>query len=577
MELHSQQVRALAPESDPLKIGMGWTIDDLSKPQIMVESIFGDSHPGSAHLDQFVRQAVQAVNEHGGKAARYFATDLCDGIAQGHDGINYSLAHREAIVDLVEAQANASGFDGGVFIASCDKAVPAMLMSIGRLKEMSAIVVTGGVMEAHPLPEEYIVQDPACAINKLLTLEQIGKFDAWEKNGVISGQQLRYYKHTACPKEMFQVTLRAKPYDSEEACIAAVLHGDVRPGDAVFIRYEGPRGSGMPEMFYTGEAICADPALASSVALITDGRFSGARRGPVIGHVSPEAAVGGPDRTGGRGRSDPHRCSRPRAGDRRREGRGKNARRDRRHSCRAPRALAGKAVQIQKRPAQALYRACREPHEGRLYGMILTDKKWDVPRGTSHFLSFFQLFQLAEKAVADRFEFFRAQRHLRQRIGKGSAPLQTVPMLRNEVHMEMRNDIAVDRVVDLIRLRVVRDRVRHEGDLGKKAAALLVIELEHLVVMALERHDAASFVLLVVEEINIRPLKLGQRRHQRQQPLVLFAVKAAHPLYLCTLPVPSPPMSLVTSETFTRLKSPMTECFRQLAATANSSADCLSS
>ena len=50
----------------------------------------------------------------------------------------------------------------------------------------------------------------------------------------------------------------------------------------------------MPEMFYTGEAICADPTLASSVALITDGRFSGASRGPVIGHVSPEAAAGGP-------------------------------------------------------------------------------------------------------------------------------------------------------------------------------------------------------------------------------------------------------------------------------------------
>ena len=50
----------------------------------------------------------------------------------------------------------------------------------------------------------------------------------------------------------------------------------------------------MPEMFYTGEAICADPQLASSVALITDGRFSGASRGPVIGHVSPEAATGGP-------------------------------------------------------------------------------------------------------------------------------------------------------------------------------------------------------------------------------------------------------------------------------------------
>lgn len=93
---------------------------------------------------------------------------------------------------------------------------------------------------------------------------------------------------------MFKAVLNARSYDSEEACIAAVLHGEVKAGDAIFIRYEGPRGSGMPEMFYTGEAICADPSLASSVALITDGRFSGASRGPVIGHVSPEAAAGGP-------------------------------------------------------------------------------------------------------------------------------------------------------------------------------------------------------------------------------------------------------------------------------------------
>ena len=88
MELRSQEVRKLAPENDPLKIGMGWKVEDLAKPQILVESTFGDSHPGSAHLDQFVREAVQAVNTHGGKAARYFATDMCDGIAQGHDGIN---------------------------------------------------------------------------------------------------------------------------------------------------------------------------------------------------------------------------------------------------------------------------------------------------------------------------------------------------------------------------------------------------------------------------------------------------------------------------------------------------------
>ncbi len=517
----SEQARKLAPEMDPLRMGMGWKTEDLGKPQIMVESTYGNSHPGSGHLNIFVEEAVRGVDDNGGKAARYFATDMCDGIAQGHDGINYSLAHRDAIVNLVEAQSNATVFDGGVFIASCDKSMPAMLMSIGRLKEMSAIVVTGGVMEATVVEPKYVENDPACAINELLTLEQIGKFSAQFERGEIPEEQLTYYKqhacpscgacsfmgtastmqimaealglmlpgtalmpatapelkqaaydagkqlmtlvekgitaadivtlksfenaimvhaaisgstnavmhipaiahefgfeidadtfdrmhrgahyllnirpagdwpaqyfyyaggvprvmeeikdmlhldvmtvtgktlgenledlkksgfyehceeilrekskvigreihrteiirdfnhakgtdgsiailrgnlapegavikHTACPKNMFKAKLSAKPYNSEEEAIDAILHGRVHPGDAVFIRYEGPRGSGMPEMFYTGEAICSDPRLASSVALITDGRFSGASRGPVIGHVSPEAAAGGP-------------------------------------------------------------------------------------------------------------------------------------------------------------------------------------------------------------------------------------------------------------------------------------------
>ena len=444
--LKSQQVRSLSPEMDPLRMGMGWTVDDLSKPQIMVESTYGNSHPGSGHLNIFVEEAVRGVNDHGGKAARYFATDMCDGMAQGHDGINYSLAHREAITNLVEAQANATTFDGGVFISSCDKAMPAMLMSIGRMKDMmAAIVVTGGVMEAYDLPAKYTENDPGCAINELLTLEQIGKFSAQYERGEIPAEQLTYYKqhacpscgacsfmgtastmqvmaealglmlpgtalmpatapelkqaaydagaqlmklveagvtagdivdmrsfenaimvhaaisgstnalmhipaiahefgfeidadtfdrmhrgahyllnirpagdwpaqskkigreikrtdiirsfdepigtngsiailrgnlapegcvikHTACPKAMFKATLTARPFDCEEDAIDAILHGRIHPGDAVFIRYEGPRGSGMPEMFYTGEAICSDPTLAASVALITDGR-----------------------------------------------------------------------------------------------------------------------------------------------------------------------------------------------------------------------------------------------------------------------------------------------------------------
>lgn len=97
-------------------------------------------------------------------------------------------------------------------------------------------------------------------------------------------------EHTAVPREMFRAVLRARPFDSEEEALAAVLQGEIRPGDAVTIRYEGPKGSGMPEMFYTTEAISSDEALGKSIALITDGRFSGATRGPAIGHVSPEAA-----------------------------------------------------------------------------------------------------------------------------------------------------------------------------------------------------------------------------------------------------------------------------------------------
>ena len=101
-------------------------------------------------------------------------------------------------------------------------------------------------------------------------------------------------KHSAVPREMHRALLTARPFDCEEEAIDAILTHKIRPGDAVFIRYEGPKGSGMPEMFYTTEAISSDPELSASIALITDGRFSGASKGPAIGHVSPEAAQGGP-------------------------------------------------------------------------------------------------------------------------------------------------------------------------------------------------------------------------------------------------------------------------------------------
>ena len=499
MELKSQATRRLAPEMDPLRMGMGWTAEDLEKPQVLIESTYGQSHPGSAHLLQFAQEAAKAADRAGAKSALYFATDMCDGMSQGHDGGNYSLVSRDTIANLIEIHANATTFDAGVFISSCDKSVPAQLMAIGRIN-IPSIVVTGGVMEAGP---------------DLLTLEQIGKYSAMFQRGEITQEQFTFYKHHACPscgacsfmgtastmqimaealglmlpgsalmpatcedlvevarktgaraaqmavegitardivteksfenavmvhaaisgstntllhlpaiarefgvdldadsfdkmhrgahylldirpagrwpaeyfyyaggvprimeeiksmlhldvmtvtgktlgenleelkhngfyerceellkktglqrtdiirtfgepigtngtiavlkgnlapqgsvvkhsavpKEMHQAILKARPFDCEEEAIDAILHHRIQPGDAVLIRYEGPKGSGMPEMFYTTEAISSDPALSASIALITDGRFSGASKGPAIGHVSPEAAEGGP-------------------------------------------------------------------------------------------------------------------------------------------------------------------------------------------------------------------------------------------------------------------------------------------
>ena len=101
-------------------------------------------------------------------------------------------------------------------------------------------------------------------------------------------------KRSAVAPEMLVHEGPAKCYDSEEEAIDAIKGGKIQPGDVVVIRYEGPKGGpGMREMLNPTSAIMG-MGLGSSVALITDGRFSGATRGAAIGHVSPEAAVGGP-------------------------------------------------------------------------------------------------------------------------------------------------------------------------------------------------------------------------------------------------------------------------------------------
>ncbi|MBQ7070459.1 MAG: dihydroxy-acid dehydratase, partial [Ruminococcus sp.] len=101
-------------------------------------------------------------------------------------------------------------------------------------------------------------------------------------------------KRSAVAPEMLQHEGPARVFDSEEEAIAAIRGGKIVAGDVVVIRYEGPKGGpGMREMLNPTSAI-AGMGLGSTVALITDGRFSGATKGASIGHVSPEAAVGGP-------------------------------------------------------------------------------------------------------------------------------------------------------------------------------------------------------------------------------------------------------------------------------------------
>ena len=101
-------------------------------------------------------------------------------------------------------------------------------------------------------------------------------------------------KQSAVPAEMRRHTGPARVFESEEDAVAAIFDGGIVAGDVVVIRYEGPKGGpGMREMLTPTSAI-SGMGLSTSVALITDGRFSGATKGPALGHVSPEAAAGGP-------------------------------------------------------------------------------------------------------------------------------------------------------------------------------------------------------------------------------------------------------------------------------------------
>lgn len=476
-----------APQRALLKAA-GLTQKQIDKPIIGIVNSFNEVVPGHIHLNNVARAVKDGVLAAGGTPLEFNTIGVCDGIAMGHEGMKYSLCTREIIADSIECMVRAHCFDGLVFIPSCDKVVPGMLMAAVRLN-LPSVFVCGGPMlsvcdennkyldynsvyEALgaykggniPLEELTRIEESACptcgscsgmftansmnclseavgialpgngttpavyserirlakatgekimelvarnirardviiprsvrnalavdmalgcstntvlhlaaicnegeipfdlhlvnevsaAVPNLCKLAPAGPHhlqDLHRAGGVqavmaelckkglidqdvltVSGMSVgenvarvkvkdynvikpvnepysatgglaalfgnlaergAVVKKSAVQSNMLRFTGTARVYDSEEAAIGAIYGGKIKKGDVVVIRYEGPKGGpGMREMLSPTSAI-AGMGLDSDVALITDGRFSGATRGAAIGHISPEAREGG--------------------------------------------------------------------------------------------------------------------------------------------------------------------------------------------------------------------------------------------------------------------------------------------
>lgn len=169
--------------------------------------------------------------------------------------------------------------------------VPAVMREIGPLLDGSAPTVTG-----RTLAEELVAAIPAVPGNEIIR----PLADPWSAGGglaVLHGNlapRSGITRPAAFPRSLHVFTGRARCFDSEHDANEAILGGHIGPATVVVIRYVGPRGGpGMPEMYAPMKYLAAR-GLAASAAIVTDGRFSGTNNGCFVGHVCPEAALGGP-------------------------------------------------------------------------------------------------------------------------------------------------------------------------------------------------------------------------------------------------------------------------------------------
>jgi dihydroxy-acid dehydratase len=466
---------------------MGFIDQEFERPLIGIASAQSEIVPGHLHLDSIAKAAADGVRLAGGVPVKFPVIGVCDGIAMGHEGMRYSLPTRELIADSIECMVMAHGFDAVIYIPTCDKIVPGMLMAAARL-DLPGVFVSGGPMLAGRRggktltlttmfeavgavgagrmdeAELYALEEAACPgcgscsgmftansmncvtealgmalpgngtipavmaerlrlakrtgvlvlellkkdirprsvltegafLNALaldmalgcstntalhlpaiareagisLDLDLLNRVSARTPNlcrlapagpdaiedlhaaggvpavcrelagkNLLDGAAKTVYgtledayrdaenrnpavirpvdspysatgglaalrgnlapegcvvKRSAVAPAMLKHQGPARVFDSEEAAFQAIMGGQIRGGDVIVIRWEGPRGGpGMKEMLGPTAAL-AGMGLDDKVALITDGRFSGATKGAAIGHVSPEAAEGGP-------------------------------------------------------------------------------------------------------------------------------------------------------------------------------------------------------------------------------------------------------------------------------------------
>lgn len=497
-KLRSQRLREVNYQGDALRLGMNWTEEDLAKPQVLIDSAYGMGHPGTFHFRPLIEEVSNGVFEAGGKPGVFTVSDICDGVAQAHEGMSYSLVSRDIMAAMIEIHALGHPHDGMVLISGNDKSVPAHLLAIARcnipalhlpggtqlnapnsltsdhLWEMGVEVERGELLredleqtqhgacptcgacqfmgsastgqavaealgvalpgsalvpapltkllryaratgkqilkliEADITPRRILTREafenaivihaalggstnmlihlPAIArevgveitmddfdrihrrVPVLANVKTTGRYPVeyfWYAGGVpammlevrdmlhldcltVTGktlgenleeiQQSRFFaerlgylnniklsrreiirprstplshdggvavlrgnlapsgsviKVFSVPPQMHIHLGPARVFDSEQVALAALKNRQVSPGDVVVIRYEGPRANGMPEMYFASAIIAADSTLNTTTALITDGRFSGAMKGPCVGHITPEALDGG--------------------------------------------------------------------------------------------------------------------------------------------------------------------------------------------------------------------------------------------------------------------------------------------